>query len=168
VLDYDVTPPGIRLYKVHGSISWQIGTSHNSIRKLNQNAVFRQRLLRFEHVADKTFDTPVIWPGVYDEFRGPLEPIRTNHLFKACLAARRIVVVGYRFDDPGVKKTFLDAASENKAVRINFVSGPDSPSGNLADVMRKVDLHPEEVAGETKIFPECLDNPQFHDLICNS
>lgn len=146
---------GIRIFKLHGSIDWR--ASANSRTAFKGPAAGSLKSFFFPgHIASKVADTPLIWPGVYDEYEGILSTLRNVHLRNAIRSARVVLVIGYRMGDIEIFNTVIAALEENSAANVKIVF-PDKldPASALFQLHERFRSRTEVISS---YFPQVLDD----------
>jgi len=146
---------GMRIFKLHGSIDWRASADFRTASKGPASGSLKAILFP-GHIASKVADTPLIWPGVYDEYEGVLSTLRNVHFRNAILGARVLLVIGYRMGDIEICKTLMAALEENYSAIVKIVF-PDK----LQSAPSLFQLH-ERFRSRTEVissyFPEVLDD----------
>ncbi len=106
----------VRLYKLHGSVTWY-RSDHGNYLKLAVRSV-RPRL---KLASGETAESLILFPMRKWEYAEPMLELLVE-LKRKLEAASYVFVVGYSFRDEHIRRLFWDAARKNKKLTILFVS----------------------------------------------
>jgi len=115
-----------RLYKIHGSILWYTTNKQNYVKiplKISRfNDGNHGNLLQdYTLFNDEIASPALLYPMRKLDYGGPYLFI-IQELKRKLLSVNWVVVVGYSFRDPMIKRIFLEAAKENKEMLLILIS----------------------------------------------
>lgn len=106
----------IRLYKLHGSITWYRSEQGDYTR--SDIIVDKDRVLLLD---GQQMIPLILYPGRKFSYFAPLL-YNLSELQKTLRIAKHVIVVGYSFKDPYITKMFQDAAKENNELTLLLIS----------------------------------------------
>ncbi len=113
---FDTNTSGLRLYKLHGSITWYKTDLGDYVKV----PILAQKD-EIELVTGERAKSLILYPANKWEFDEPL--LELLMLFKKRLATAKVcIVVGYSFRDEHITRIFWDAARQNRELNLILIS----------------------------------------------
>ncbi len=118
----------VRLWKLHGSITWQ--QENDQISRTGRLGTLREEL-RTSELRSRTFDASIIYPAAQKTATGILNWLQTS--FATRLATVDfLITIGYSFGDEHISTKIARALDQNTALHVIIVAPtPDIPAANL-------------------------------------